>query len=102
MDHFAEIMKEAFEKKVSDVHFREGQAIYLRTGARMSKNLDYRIDLMQIPEIIFGTLNDKQQASLAKRLSLDYSYEVKGICRLRGNVFYQRRRLAATYRLIPL
>ncbi|MBI4865591.1 MAG: PilT/PilU family type 4a pilus ATPase [Candidatus Wallbacteria bacterium] len=102
MSVFAAIINEAFEKKVSDVHFREEHSVYLRQGARMSKNLDYPVDLTQIRPMLLETLNDEQRASLKKDLSVDYSYEVKGVCRVRGNLFYQRRKLSAVYRLIPL
>ncbi|MBI3890191.1 MAG: PilT/PilU family type 4a pilus ATPase [Candidatus Wallbacteria bacterium] len=102
MSEFSEIIKEAFDKKVADVHFREDHSVYLRMGARMSKNLDYPIDLSRVRPMLFETLKPEQLALLQRDLSVDYSYEVPGICRLRGNLFFQRRKLSAVYRLIPL
>ena len=102
MNEFDSIIKEAFDKRVSDVHLREDQQVYIRQGARLTRTLDQRVDPARVREIILGTLTEKEKKTLFSHLSLDYSYRVEGICRLRGNVFFQRRKMSAVYRLIPL
>ncbi len=98
---FAAIIKEAAERQVADVHFREDQAIYIRQGARLTKNMDIRVDVKKIREILFETLQERQKQALFRDLTLDYSYMVEGVCRVRGNMFFQRRKLSAVYRIIP-
>jgi twitching motility protein PilT len=52
--------------------------------------------------LIREILSSSQQQVLDQNLQLDFSYELKGLARFRGNTIIQRRGLTATFRIVPL
>jgi twitching motility protein PilT len=56
----------------------------------------------QTSGLIREILSPSQQQALDQNLQLDFSYELDGLARFRGNAIIQRRGLTATFRIIPL
>ncbi len=46
-------------------------------------------------------MTDRQKGEFEKNLELDYSFEIKDLCRFRGNAFHQSRGAAGVFRQIP-
>ncbi len=55
----------------------------------------------EIKKEIFSITTKEQQESLNLERELDFSFEIKGLARFRGNVFYQRGKISAVFRTIP-
>jgi twitching motility protein PilT len=53
-------------------------------------------------QLIEEILSPSQRKLLEQNLQLDFSYDLKGIARFRGNVIVQKRGMDATFRIIPL
>ena len=55
----------------------------------------------EIKKEIHSITTKPQQEKLEKEKELDFSFEIKGLARFRGNVFYQRGNVSAVFRTIP-
>jgi twitching motility protein PilT len=52
--------------------------------------------------LIYEILSPAQRQALEQNLQLDFSYELEGTARFRGNAILQRKGLDATFRVVPL
>src|SRR5438552_19038815 len=51
--------------------------------------------------LAYSVLTDAQKHRFEEDLELDFSFELKGLARFRGNCFNQRGAVGAVYRVIP-
>jgi len=98
---FAQIIEGAHQNKYSDVHLKDGVGIFHRKGGRIFRNVDHDVAPEDIGDMIWGTLDEIRQQSLAKRRKADYALQINPDVRVRGSAFYQRKALSGVYRLVP-
>ena len=55
----------------------------------------------KVREMIYSILTDKQTAKLEEEKELDFSYNISGLTRFRGNVFFQKGFIGCVFRVIP-
>ena len=60
------------------------------------------MELEDVQKYIFALVNPAQKARLESDRELDFSFQVRGMARFRGNAFYQKGFLGAVFRLIPM
>ena len=95
-----QIFKLAAEKNVSDVHLTAGSSPMLRINGELCKvNVD-PLTQEQVKELCYSLLSDEQKSKFENRKSLDFSFLIKGVCRFRGNLFYQKSSVAAVFRVL--
>lgn len=89
------------EKKASDLHLTPGIAPVLRIdGEVIPTQLEKLVpDVCQ--RLIYSLLSDSQREKFESTNELDLSFGIKGIGRVRMNVFRQRGSVAAALRSIP-
>ena len=89
------------ENKASDLHLTSGSPPYLRVHGDM-KALNYReLSNQDVQGLLFEILSEKQKKAFIEKWELDFAYTVPEVGRFRGNVFMQRKGLAAVFRVIP-
>lgn len=96
-----ELLKVMAEKKASDLHMTAGAPPTLRVDG----------EIMQLPydklapdicqRLIYSLLTDKQRERFEATNELDLSFAVRGIGRIRMNVFKQRGAAGSVLRAIP-
>lgn len=95
-----QVCKLAVEKGASDVHITVGAPPMLRVNGDILKvNTDPLKD-EEVKQICYSLLSDNQKAEFEKKKSLDFSFLLKGICRFRGNLFYQKGSVAVALRVL--
>ena len=95
-----QIFKLAAEKNVSDVHLTAGSSPMLRINGELCKvNID-PLTQEQVKELCYSLLSDEQKSKFETKKSLDFSFLIKGVCRFRGNLFYQKSSVAAVFRVL--
>jgi twitching motility protein PilT len=83
------LRKAAEDKHVSDLHVRVGRPPVVRRMGRLVPLKGFPVLSKEDTEnIIYGLLKEKQKKYLEENLSLDFSVEVQGAGRFRGNAFY--------------
>jgi twitching motility protein PilT len=89
------------QKKASDLHLTVGAPPALRVdGSIVQTNLEKLTpDLCQ--RLIYSLLSDTQKSRFESESELDLSFGIKGLGRIRMNVFRQRGSVGASLRAIP-
>jgi len=98
-----ELLKKMTEMGASDLHLAAGAHPRVRVDGRLSPLTE--ISLLA-PEdtrrLVYSLLTADQKQHLEDRLELDFSFEIGGLARFRGNCFNQRGAVGAVFRAIPL
>lgn len=96
------IFRTAVEYKASDIYVATGTKPVLRIHGDLIFVEEHPIvDPEMAKDYILETLTDAQKALLEKNRDIDYAVDVQGVARFRVNAYYQRKGLAAAFRLIP-
>jgi twitching motility protein PilT len=95
-------LQSAAEQRASDVHVATGNPVVLRQFGQLKKMNSPELTAEKAKDLIFEILTPNQRLKLEKNLQLDFSYEIKGVARFRGNVIVQRKGFDATFRVIPV
>lgn len=95
------ILQLGVKERASDVHLATGSAHVLRQFGRLRQLKTPELTYDKAMEMIYEILSPAQRKLLDQNLQLDFSYELKGLARFRGNIIVQRRGMDATFRIIP-
>ena len=87
--------------KTSDLHITVGAPPVYRRNTKIVPAGDKILDSNSCRELVYSVLNEEQRKRFEKNHELDMSFGIKGIGRIRMNVFKQRGSVAAALRLIP-
>lgn len=99
--HLDDILRQAFERKASDVHITAGLPPMIRVDGEVVP-LPYEV--LTPPEtqrLMYEILNDDQISKYESTHELDIGYTVKELSRFRVNVYQQRQSVGSALRLIP-
>ena len=101
MSEIDKILQTAVRAGASDVHLVSGTRFIIRQYGQLKrlKSPDLRPEASR--KLVYEILSAHQQKKLEKDLQLDFSYEISGLARFRGNVITQRKGLDVTFRVIP-
>jgi len=95
-----QLLRQAIELNASDLIVSAGSAPTYRIDGQLVMAKSAALTARQTQELIYGVLRDPQVARFEKERELDFSFEVEGRRRFRGNAFYQRNTVAGAFRLI--
>jgi twitching motility protein PilT len=95
-----EILKEAKEKKASDIHLVVGKPPMFRVNGKLQEFGEERLMPDSTKELIYSILNEEQRVKFELDKELDFSFGVQGMGRYRANIHYQRETIAAALRAI--
>ncbi|MFW6134309.1 MAG: type IV pilus twitching motility protein PilT [Elusimicrobiota bacterium] len=98
IDKLLELM---FEKEASDLHIHSGSPPILRIDGELKKATSEELTGDQCQNIIYSILTEKQKEVFEGENELDLSFGVKGLGRVRMNVYMQRQAVCASMRAIP-
>src|SRR5579862_1941974 len=99
--HLDEILRQAFERKASDIHLTVGLPPMIRIDGELTPLPYQPLRPQDTRRLIFDTLSDDNVHKLEKTHELDFGYGVKDIGRFRFNVYMQRSSYAGALRAIP-
>ena len=96
-----ELLKQAVERKASDVHLAPGGPPIFRLNREMVM-LEYPVLRPEdISSLLLQVIKTDQAALMEQNLELDFSYSIEDVARFRGNVMYQRGSKAVAFRVVP-
>jgi len=88
------------QKKASDLHLTVGSAPILRIDGEMTATNLEKLTPDVCQRLIYSLLNDLQKQRFESEKELDLSFGIKGLGRIRMNVFRQRGSVCASLRSI--
>lgn len=97
-----ELLQAVYAGGASDIHLKVGRPPMMRLNGDLQAVAGNRVmELEDIQKYIFALLTPAQKTRLESDRELDFSFQVRGMARFRGNAFYQRGYMGAAFRLIP-
>ena len=95
-----QILKLATEKKASDIHITMNSPPVLRINGRICKINVPVLGQEETKQLCYSLISDEQKAQLESEKNLDFSFYAKGLCRVRGSLFFQKASVGGTFRLL--
>ncbi|MDR2427100.1 MAG: type IV pilus twitching motility protein PilT [Endomicrobium sp.] len=95
------LIEEMGKLKASDLHITVGAPPMYRCDTKMKPAGAVILDHESCKELIYGVLSNEQMRRFEKSCELDMSFGIRGLGRIRMNVFKQRGSISAALRLIP-
>jgi len=95
------LLQKLFEMNASDLHLTAGAAPAFRVDGDIHQMETERLTSQMTQRLIYGLLTDDQKERFEREHELDLSFGVKGMGRVRMNVFLQRGTVASVLRNIP-
>jgi len=89
------------QKKASDLHLTTGTSPMLRIDGMVVPTPFEKLTPDICQRLIYSLLTDQQRQTFEAKNELDLSFGIKGVGRVRMNVFRQRGSVAAALRSIP-
>lgn len=93
------IIRDARERKASDVHFTEGMPIWYRINGRLVP-VEHTVQEGGITALLKSILNEQQIQKFESGKDVDLALRTSDGCRQRVNIFHQQKKMAATIRLL--
>ncbi len=95
------VLKHAWDKKSSDVHLREGEPVVIRHHGELVPQPKVIPNREDIQRFIHPMLTAEQIKTFEEKQELDTGCTIEGVCRVRLNLFIQRKKLCVAIRLLP-
>ncbi len=96
-----QLLQAVVEKNASDLHLVVGSAPSLRIGGRVIRIKMDTLNSDHVKEFCYSVLTEKQKAEFENHKELDFSFEVQGLSRFRGNISYSLGTVSGVFRRIP-
>ncbi|MBA3052596.1 MAG: PilT/PilU family type 4a pilus ATPase [Candidatus Omnitrophota bacterium] len=96
-----QLLKEMMDKKASDLHIIDGCPPAIRLDGEVVQ-MDYEpLSPEDTQVLVYSLLTEKQKAKFESESELDLGFGIKGLGRIRMNVYRQRGAVCAAMRAIP-
>lgn len=90
------------QQGASDLHLCAGRPPILRLDGKLFPMANEgKLSEQLLVDISKSILNNEQQGKLVKEKQIDFSVELKGKARFRGNIYYQKGSISMAFRMIP-
>jgi len=101
LDYLNNAVAKALAMGAHDVHLKIASPPIIRL-ANSIKRLDFPPPSpKEIEQLVFEMLDEKKRQTFKAKGQIDCSFDLKNLCRVRANVFFQRNSLAISLRLVP-
>ncbi len=94
------LLKLMFEKGASDLHIHADVPPALRIDGEIKRVNTENLTKEECRTMIYGILTDKQKEEFETEYEVDLAFNVKGLGRVRTNVFFQKGSVCASMRAI--
>lgn len=93
--------RETLRQGASDLHMVIGRPPMLRVRGDLQPTPFPVVTPKSNREMLYEIISQEDREKVEAHLDFDFAYELKGVARFRGNIFYQHRGIGAVFRLIP-
>jgi len=101
MINMSDLLLMMVQKRASDLHLTSGTAPMLRIDGQIMPMPFEKLTPDICQRLIYSLLTDQQRQNFEAKSELDLSFGIKGVGRVRMNVFRQRGSVGAALRSIP-
>src|SRR5579862_7460952 len=100
-----DLVEMGFDIRASDVMLKEGAVPAIRQHSlvkTLSPELTDPLTSDDVARLLADVMTDKQRHRFEDTMEMDLAFSVKGKCRVRCNIYFQRGTWASVMRIIPL
>lgn len=94
-------LSELVARDASDLHLKVGHRAVMRIQGDLVRTTDPPLSEAEHTDMLLSLLNEERRERLENFKEIDLSYFVEGLARFRVNMFWQREKLGAVFRVIP-
>lgn len=95
------LLRQVVAVDASDLHIKADNPPLMRVRGDLKRLDEAKLSVEETQEMLGSILTPERKEILAKNRELDLSYAVPGLARFRVNMFWQRQKMGAVFRLIP-
>ncbi len=99
--NFRELCETAVRERASDIIISTNSPISFRIDGDVVQLDGKKLNSEETRELIESIFDTEQKAAFNRNKELDFSYDIKGLCRFRINAYMQKSTVAASIRPIP-
>jgi len=96
-----EALKFLVQIKGSDLHLKAAMPLLVRVGGDVVPTDMPPLAADEVKGMLLDILTEIQKRKLETERELDFSHDIPGVSRFRGNVFFQKGQMGAVFRAIP-
>jgi twitching motility protein PilT len=89
------------EQHASDLHLPAGSTPIIRLNGDLVPLPFRALSDLEARRFLFEILDDEQRQTVETEKDLDFVYEIEGVGRFRGNIFFQKHGIGAVFRVVP-
>ncbi|HVP39990.1 MAG TPA: type IV pilus twitching motility protein PilT [Candidatus Saccharimonadales bacterium] len=101
MPRIDEIFKLIKEQGASDLHVAAGAPPMIRLNGELQPVEPEPLTADLVEDLLLEIMREEVRAEFQRENSVDFSYEVPGVVRMRANIYRHRDGLAAAFRMLP-
>ncbi|MBL8064358.1 MAG: type IV pilus twitching motility protein PilT [Chthonomonadaceae bacterium] len=101
MSKLDELLRKLVELDASDLHLKANNPPIMRIHGDLQRLQMPAVATDEHQNMLLGILNDERKERLFTYKECDLSYAIPGLARFRVNLFWQRGKVGAVFRLIP-
>lgn len=95
-----QLLKAVVDQNASDLHLVTGSVPCLRVNGRIVRIKSEKLSPIEVKEMCYSLLSDKQKAVFEEQKELDFSFGVKKMARFRCNLSYHMGTVSGVFRKI--
>ena len=95
-----QILKLAKDKQASDIHLTADSPPVLRVNGEIYKVNVPPLKQEETKQLCYSLISDEQKARFESKKNLDFSFYARGLCRVRGSLFFQKASVGGAFRLL--
>ena len=96
------LLREVADRNASDLHLKEGRPPLFRISGELLPSDHEALTGEKLRELVFEVIPEALASRVERDLEADFAYLMDDVGRFRINVFFQRGKMGAVMRLIPL
>ncbi len=85
----------------SDLHLSAGAPPVFRVNGVLQRTRHPPLDADDVQDLLYEILGEEELEELEAQRDIDFGYGVEGLARFRGNAYWHRKGMGATFRWIP-
>lgn len=101
MSKLNELLHKVVEVDASDLHLKADNPPIMRVNGDLQRLPEAKITTEEHQQMLLAILNDERRDRLFNFKECDLSYAIPGLARFRVNMYWQRGKVGAVFRLIP-
>lgn len=99
--HIDDLLRDLVQRDASDLHLKAGQPPIMRIHGELRRSDHPVLSVEDAETLLTSILTEERKKRLYEARELDLSYYVEGLARFRVNMFWQRHKMGAVFRVIP-